>query len=110
MIVAYKNDANSTTGTLHKDYVQSAAAAIENLLLMAYNKGLGACWICDIPESQEQSASTPFYIWIPCPSIPTRWRAPVKEQCKVKNNNLYSNNFAPFFACWIKNGAKLVAL
>ena len=51
IFVAYKNDANSTTGTLHKDYVQSAAAAIENLLLMAYNKGLGACWICDIPES-----------------------------------------------------------
>lgn len=51
IFVAYKNDAPSTTGTLHKDYVQSAAAAIENMLLMAYNKGLGACWICDIPES-----------------------------------------------------------
>lgn len=51
ILVAYKNDAVSTTGTLHRDYVQSAAAAIENMLLMAYSKGIGACWICDIPES-----------------------------------------------------------
>lgn len=51
IFVAYKNDAVSTTGTLHKDYVQSAAAAIENMLLMAYSKGIGACWICDIPDS-----------------------------------------------------------
>ena len=51
IFVAYKNDATSTTGTLHKDYVQSAAAAIENMLLMAYSKGIGACWICDIPDS-----------------------------------------------------------
>lgn len=51
IFVAYKNDTVPTTGTMHKDYVQSAAAAIENLLLMAYSKGLGACWVCDIPES-----------------------------------------------------------
>lgn len=51
ILVTYKNDAVSTTGTSHKDYVQSAAAAIENMLLMAYSKGIGACWICDIPDS-----------------------------------------------------------
>ena len=51
IVVAYKNNSTPTTGTLHKDYVQSAAAAIENMLLMAYNKSLGACWICDIPDS-----------------------------------------------------------
>lgn len=33
------------------DYVQSASAAIQNMLLMAHNLGIGACWIngMDIP-------------------------------------------------------------
>lgn len=51
IVVAYRNDIKNVTGFSHKDYVQSAAAAIENLLLMAYNVGLGACWICDIPDN-----------------------------------------------------------
>lgn len=51
IVVAYRNDIDNVTGYIHKDYVQSAAAAIENLLLAAHAKGLGACWVCDIPES-----------------------------------------------------------
>lgn len=51
IFVAYRNDVNYMSGFKHKDYVQSAAAAIENLLLMAHSKGLGACWICDIPDN-----------------------------------------------------------
>ena len=51
LVVAYRNDLNYMSGFRHKDYVQSAAAAIENLLLMAYQKGLGACWVCDIPDN-----------------------------------------------------------
>ena len=51
LFVAYRNDVNYMSGFKHKDYVQSAAAAIENLLLMAYQKGLGACWVCDIPDN-----------------------------------------------------------
>lgn len=38
------------SGRKHKDYVQSAAASIQNMLLMAYAKGVGACWICDLPK------------------------------------------------------------
>lgn len=51
LVVAYRNDFNYLSGFRHKDYVQSAAASIENLLLMAYHKGLGACWVCDIPDN-----------------------------------------------------------
>lgn len=51
LVVAYRNDVNYMSGFKHKDYVQSAAAAIENLLLMAHCKGLGACWVCDIPDN-----------------------------------------------------------
>lgn len=56
IVVAYRNDIDNVTGYVHKDYVQSAAAAIENLLLMAHAKGLGACWVCDIPESAHLQA------------------------------------------------------
>lgn len=56
IVVAYRNDIDNVTGYVHKDYVQSAAAAIENLLLMAHAKGLGACWVCDIPESTRLQA------------------------------------------------------
>ena len=36
------------------DYVQSASAAIQNMLLMAHNLGIGACWIngMDIPVNK----------------------------------------------------------
>ena len=56
IVVAYRNDIDNVTGYIHKDYVQSAAAAIENLLLTAHAKGLGACWVCDIPESSHIQA------------------------------------------------------
>ncbi len=52
VFVAYRSDLDNVTGYKHKDYVQSAAAAIQNMLLMAYAEGLGTCWICDLPENQ----------------------------------------------------------
>jgi len=34
----------------YKDHIQSASAAIQNLLLKAYEEGLGTCWVCDLPK------------------------------------------------------------
>lgn len=48
ILVLYRNDV-SKNYKMYKDTIQSAAAAIENMLLMAYNLGLGACWVCKLP-------------------------------------------------------------
>lgn len=51
ILVTYRNDL-FVTGRKHKDYVQSAAAAIENMLLEIENLGLGGCWICNLPRQR----------------------------------------------------------
>lgn len=48
ILVLYKKSV-SKNHQLYKDTIQSASAAIENLLLMAYSLGLGTCWICKLP-------------------------------------------------------------
>ena len=49
IVVVYRNDL-FVTGYKHKDYIQSASAAIENMLLMAYSLGIATCWLCDLPS------------------------------------------------------------
>ncbi len=39
-----------TDNTEYKDYIQSAAAAIQNFLLIAHSKGIGTCWINHLPR------------------------------------------------------------
>lgn len=48
IMVLYRNDV-SKNYKLYKDTIQSAAAAIQNIQLMAFNEGLGTCWICKLP-------------------------------------------------------------
>jgi len=48
IVVLYRNDV-SKNYIEYKDTIQSAAAAIQNMQLMAYNLGLGTCWICKLP-------------------------------------------------------------
>ncbi len=36
----------------YQDYIQSAAAAIQNMLLTAHSLGLGGCWICHLPPKK----------------------------------------------------------
>lgn len=43
ILVLYRNDLSMNI--TYKDYIQSAAAAIQNILLAAYEKGLGSCWL-----------------------------------------------------------------
>jgi len=47
ILVLYDN----RTGNLeYKDYIQSAGATIQNMVLAAYSFGLGSCWVCRLPS------------------------------------------------------------
>ncbi len=37
----------------YKDYLQSAAACIQNMLLTAHSLGIGSCWTCHLPRKKE---------------------------------------------------------
>ena len=50
ILVVYRNDLY-VTGRVLGDYIQSAAAAIENMLLYITSVGLGGCWICGLPRA-----------------------------------------------------------
>lgn len=44
---------NRTTNAEYADYVQSAAAAMQNMLLAAQELGLGACWVAHLPRKKD---------------------------------------------------------
>ena len=44
---------NQTDNVEYMDYIQSAAACIQNMLLMAHSLGVGTCWICHLPRKSE---------------------------------------------------------
>ena len=50
ILVFYAAD---TKNILYHDNLQSASAAVENMLLAAPLLGLGACWICNLPRPAE---------------------------------------------------------
>jgi nitroreductase len=52
ILVAYDQ---RTDNTEYQDHIQSASAAIQNLLLAAFEQGLGSCWICQLPTKKELS-------------------------------------------------------
>ena len=49
ILVLYKN---TGTNQEYKDYYQSGAAVIQNMLLKAHSLGLGSCWVCNLPSQQ----------------------------------------------------------
>ena len=44
---------NRTKNTEYHDDIQSASAAIQNILLAAQDQGLGACWTCHLPSKKQ---------------------------------------------------------
>ncbi|MEK7167935.1 MAG: nitroreductase family protein [Patescibacteria group bacterium] len=48
VLVVYNNQTHNLD---YADHIQSASAAIQNLLLTATDLGLGACWICHLPSA-----------------------------------------------------------
>jgi len=43
---------NQTLNLEYADHVQSASAAIQNMLLAACERGLASCWICHLPSKR----------------------------------------------------------
>ncbi len=50
ILVLYKNSSDNLE---YLDYIQSGAAVIQNLLLYAFAKGLGTCWIAHLPRKDD---------------------------------------------------------
>jgi len=49
ILVLYNNVSDNVE---YQDYIQSAAAVIQNICLYAYSKGLGTCWINHLPTKE----------------------------------------------------------
>lgn len=43
---------NRSINLEYLDFIQSAAAAIQNILLAAYSLGIGSCWVCRLPSKK----------------------------------------------------------
>ena len=52
ILITYRNDLY-VSGRVYKDYYQSAAAAIQNMLLYIASIKLGAVWICGLPKAKK---------------------------------------------------------
>lgn len=54
---------NRTKNTEYMDHIQSAAAAIQNLHLVAHSFGLNTCWLCHLPSKRQLKKifKIPFY-------------------------------------------------
>ena len=50
IVVVYDN---RTDNTEYNDYIQSAAACIENMLLMAHGLSVGTCWVNFLPSKKK---------------------------------------------------------
>ncbi len=50
ILVLYKN---TSTNQEYRDYYQSGAAIIQNMLLKAHSLGLGSCWVCNLPSQRK---------------------------------------------------------
>lgn len=50
ILVAYDQ---RTENLEYQDHIQSAAAAIQNLLLAATDQGIAGCWICHLPNKKD---------------------------------------------------------
>lgn len=44
---------NKTENIEYQDHIQSAAAAIQNLILAADSLKIGTCWVCHLPQKKE---------------------------------------------------------
>ncbi len=54
---------NRTNNVHYYDYIQSASAAIQNMLLTAYSLGLGSNWVCHLPRKNRlrKMFNVPWY-------------------------------------------------
>lgn len=79
----------------YKDYIQSASAAIQNMLLMAYSLGLGSCWACQLPPKNQLRKLLKIpsvYDPIACVVMGYPSRIPNKHPRKNKVDDIISYN------------------
>ncbi len=90
---------NRTENTEYYDFIQSAAAGIENLLLAATYYGLGSCWLCHLPTKRQlrKIFSIPSYFDpIAYVLLGHKRKEPVEVPRKYKIENLMGyNEFRP---------------
>ena len=60
ILVIYDRTSDNTE---YMDYIQSGAACIENMLLMAYSMNIGTCWVNNLPSKRElrKMLNIPWY-------------------------------------------------
>lgn len=90
---------NRTKDTEYNDYIQSAAAAIENLILAATYYELGSCWLCHLPTKRQlrKIFSIPSYFDpIAYILLGHKQKEPAEVPRKYKTEDLVSyNKFQP---------------
>ena len=81
------------------DYIQSGAAAIQNMLLTIHDLGMGGCWVCHLPKKRDLIK----ILKIKKPYTPVAYIAfgfpdsyPEKIERKNKINEIYANNQFPW--------------
>jgi len=89
---------NRTDNVEYNDWLQSGAAAIQNMLLCAHALGLGGCWICHLPRHKTLRALLdipPHYTPVAYVAIgyPADITEPVRRYRSVKE--LYDRNRFP---------------
>lgn len=93
ILVAYNK--NLSDNTEYHDWIQGAAASIQNMLLTIHDLGLGGCWICHLPRKgvlrkilgMPRSYSPVAYIAL---GYPKKTSAVMPRKKEVKD--IYSNN------------------
>ena len=86
---------NRTKDTEYSDFIQSAAAGIENLLLAATYYGLGSSWICHLPTKRQlrKIFSIPtYYDPIAYVLLGYKQREPIAMPRKYETANLIGYN------------------
>ena len=73
-VVIFVWDSNEVK-QLNESSLQSVAAAIENMLLKAYDKGLGSLWICDIYYATEALTKHLHKTWKLVAAVTIGWPA-----------------------------------
>lgn len=92
ILVLYNNQSDNIE---YMDYVQSASAAIQNMLLAAYSFGLATCWICHLPTKKDLKRIFGFnsnYSPIAYVLLGYSDREPKKVERKYKIEDLISYN------------------
>jgi nitroreductase len=96
---------NRTDNIEYQDHIQSASAAIQNMLLMATSLDIAACWVCNLPPKaflRDQFSIPKYYDPIALISIgwPESNKRPVRkrkfsvdELISYNNYNFSSDNF-----------------